>query len=317
MRKGLIGARSLCAIALVSGAAFGAAPRRHTPPRRRRPGRWCRPTASGRRGRATTARACGTRRAASASAEWRDPERLLSIRGTVGKLVFSPDSKQLAFENPRGDHAFIAVYDLQGEQDRLRRSVVRDRRAGRCGRPTASRCRSRAASAGSADQPVTAPAPSFGPWNPAAGADQRHVHGRGHPAGADLLRARGVRRRPLGRLRHARGEKPRDLLHALGHAVAPHRQLPRRRRPRALAARASRSAGGAVAYVRDSSPNSDGEILNPGSDVDTPHRLVYVVAVALQRAADARRRAGTRVHAGRQACSSGSTAERDERLADV
>ncbi len=36
--------------------------------------------------------------------------------------------------------------------------------------------------------------------------------------------------------------------------------------------------GGAVAYVRDSSPNGQGEILNPSNDVDTPHRLVYVVA---------------------------------------
>src|SRR4051812_41908017 len=53
---------------------------------------------------------------ASASADWRDPERLLSIRGTVGKLVFSPDDKRLAFENPRGDHGFIAVYDFKANE---------------------------------------------------------------------------------------------------------------------------------------------------------------------------------------------------------
>jgi Tol biopolymer transport system component len=27
--------------------------------------------------------------------------------------VFSPAGKQLALENPRGDHGFIAVYDLK------------------------------------------------------------------------------------------------------------------------------------------------------------------------------------------------------------
>src|SRR5262245_61055664 len=49
-------------------------------------------------------------------AHWTDPAQLLNIRGTVGKLVFSPDSKQLAFENPRGDHGFIGVYDIQSAQ---------------------------------------------------------------------------------------------------------------------------------------------------------------------------------------------------------
>ena len=236
MRKGLMGARSWCAIALVSGVAFGAAPRPHTRPRRRRPGRCCRPTASGRRGWPTDGKSVWNETRASASAEWRDPERLLSIRGTVGKLVFSPDSKQLAFENPRGDHAFIAVYDLKtnkiGYADP---SFGTDSAPVVVGRRHAALVRAQLRRV--AGQPVTAPVPSFGPWSPPP------VRTNDVFKVADILQApisygpEAVRRRPLDRLHHARGDRPRDLLHALRHAVAPRRQLPRRRRPRALAAR--------------------------------------------------------------------------------
>ncbi len=54
-------------------------------------------------------------------AAWSEPARLLTIRGTVRNLVFSPDGKRLAFENPRAGNtkatakdtwAFIAVYDI-------------------------------------------------------------------------------------------------------------------------------------------------------------------------------------------------------------
>src|SRR5918999_858327 len=48
--------------------------------------------------------------------EWGSPERLLTIRGTVGDIAFAPDSRRIAFENPRGNHGFIAVYDIpQGQ----------------------------------------------------------------------------------------------------------------------------------------------------------------------------------------------------------
>jgi hypothetical protein len=43
---------------------------------------------------------------------WGADERLLTIRGTVGDIVFSPDSRRIAFENPRGAHGFVAVYDI-------------------------------------------------------------------------------------------------------------------------------------------------------------------------------------------------------------
>src|SRR5918999_4627721 len=52
------------------------------------------------------------RTAAGPPPEWGEPERLLTIRGTVGDIDFSPDSRRIAFENPRGNHGFIAVYDI-------------------------------------------------------------------------------------------------------------------------------------------------------------------------------------------------------------
>jgi dipeptidyl aminopeptidase/acylaminoacyl peptidase len=57
----------------------------------------------------------------SPAAGWDAPVRLLTIRGAVRNLVFSPDGKRLAFENPRGaattatrndGWGFIAVFDL-------------------------------------------------------------------------------------------------------------------------------------------------------------------------------------------------------------
>ena len=39
--------------------------------------------------------------------------RLLTIRGSVAKIAFSPDGKQIAFENRRAStHGFIAIFDL-------------------------------------------------------------------------------------------------------------------------------------------------------------------------------------------------------------
>jgi dipeptidyl aminopeptidase/acylaminoacyl peptidase len=61
---------------------------------------------------------------ASRTAEWGSPDRLLTIRGTVRNLVFSPDGKSIAFENPRAMNGtsptdkwgFIAVYDIGTRQ---------------------------------------------------------------------------------------------------------------------------------------------------------------------------------------------------------
>ncbi len=244
---------------------------------------------------------------ASPAGEWRDPERLLAIRGTVGKLVFSPDSKQLAFENPRGDHAYIAVYDLKANKiGYADPSFGVD--SAPAGRRTA-RSLSFVRTYGGPAVPVTAPVPSFGPWAqpPARTNDVFKV--------ADILQA------PISYGPEASGDG-RSVAYITREATARAIYFMRSGTPsrrvvnypdddgRELSQLAVSKAGGAIAYVRDSSPNSDGEILNPGSDVDTPHRLVYVVPSRAGRAADARRRPRAGVHAGRQRRSSGSTAGR-------
>src|SRR5882724_2924246 len=53
--------------------------------------------------------------------------KLFEIRGSVGAPQWSPDGSQLAFVSSRGDHSFIAVYDMRANQLRfLSPSVDRD-----------------------------------------------------------------------------------------------------------------------------------------------------------------------------------------------
>jgi dipeptidyl aminopeptidase/acylaminoacyl peptidase len=60
-----------------------------------------------------------------ASADWSAPDRLLSTRGKIGKIVFSPDGRRIAYEDTRTwlDNGaatdrwqFIGVYDLRTRQ---------------------------------------------------------------------------------------------------------------------------------------------------------------------------------------------------------
>ncbi|HET9393489.1 MAG TPA: prolyl oligopeptidase family serine peptidase [Candidatus Rubrimentiphilum sp.] len=44
------------------------------------------------------------------------PSRLFSIRGSLSDPQFSPDGSRLAFTNSRGDHSFIALYDLRSNR---------------------------------------------------------------------------------------------------------------------------------------------------------------------------------------------------------
>jgi dipeptidyl aminopeptidase/acylaminoacyl peptidase len=62
---------------------------------------------------------------ASATAAWSAPNRLLTTRGTVHRIVFSPDGKNIAYENsrswkddgtPADTWAFICVYDIASRQ---------------------------------------------------------------------------------------------------------------------------------------------------------------------------------------------------------
>ncbi len=102
--------RSWCALLVLVGLLVGAAPAAaQAPP----------PTAvispDGKRAAwpGEDARQLWSATRASAAEEWRAPLRLLTIRGTVAKIAFSPDSKQIAFENRRAStHGFIAVFDL-------------------------------------------------------------------------------------------------------------------------------------------------------------------------------------------------------------
>src|SRR6185312_1332894 len=59
------------------------------------------------------------------SGDWTAPDRLLSTRGTIGKLVFSPDGRRIAYEDQRTwrDNGtatdrwqFIGIYDLATQQ---------------------------------------------------------------------------------------------------------------------------------------------------------------------------------------------------------
>jgi dipeptidyl aminopeptidase/acylaminoacyl peptidase len=56
------------------------------------------------------------------------PAQLIHARGTASDLVWSPDGSRLAFVSNRGDHAFIAVYDMRAKSLRfLDPSVDTDR----------------------------------------------------------------------------------------------------------------------------------------------------------------------------------------------
>jgi dipeptidyl aminopeptidase/acylaminoacyl peptidase len=56
------------------------------------------------------------------------PAQLIHARGTASDLVWSPDGSRLAFVSNRGDHAFIAVYDMRAKSMRfLDPSVDTDR----------------------------------------------------------------------------------------------------------------------------------------------------------------------------------------------
>src|SRR6202167_1269894 len=56
------------------------------------------------------------------------PAQLIHERGTASSLVWSPDGSRLAFVTNRGDHAFVAVYDVRAKSIRfLDPSVDTDR----------------------------------------------------------------------------------------------------------------------------------------------------------------------------------------------
>lgn len=47
-----------------------------------------------------------------------EPAQLFGVRRRVSEVEWSPDGRRIAFVTPRGDHAFVGVYDVEG--DRIR-----------------------------------------------------------------------------------------------------------------------------------------------------------------------------------------------------
>ena len=235
MRKGLTGARSLCAIALVSGVVV-----------RRGGGR------TG--GRATTCRGGGVaRRQAGGVGRRRRQERVeRDARERVGGVA-RPGAAAVDPRHRRQARVLARQHAARVRESARRSRVHRGlrparrtssatpiRRSGqtarRRGRPTASSCPSCAATAG---RPCRL-----------RRRRRRSVRGSEPPVRTnDTFKVADILQAPISYGPEASGDgrsvayitreatDPRDLLHALGHAVAPRRQLPRRRRPRALAAR--------------------------------------------------------------------------------
>ncbi|GAA5185417.1 hypothetical protein GCM10023322_29420 [Rugosimonospora acidiphila] len=209
-------------------------------------------------------------------AHWHAPERLLSIRGTVGKLAFSPDSKQLAFENPRGDHGFIAVYDVKKDKiDYVDPSFGTD--SAPAWRPGGRQISFVRSYPGIPDQQLTEPAPSFGRWTPPP------------PRANDTFTVADILQAPISYGPQASGDG-RSVAYVTREAYdrgiyfmpsgGSSRQIVSYPNDdgQELSQLALSRTGSGVAYVRGSSPNGDGEILNPASTPDPPHREVYIVS---------------------------------------
>lgn len=211
----------------------------------------------------------------SPAAGWREPERLLTIRGTVDDLVFSPNGRQLAFENPRRTHGFIAVYDLPAD-----RIMYVDPVFATDSDPVWSGDGSHISFVrrvtGVPDASVTKPAPRVGRWTPppARRGDSYRFQ--------DLLAA------PISYTPVPSGDG-RSIAYVTWEATDRAINFMRvgdhaRRVVRypdddgiELSQVAVSREGGAIAYVRGGAPNSQGEIPNPRSLPDPPKREVWVV----------------------------------------
>lgn len=201
------------------------------------------------------------------SGEWGPDRRLLTIRGTAQDLVFAPDSRSIAFENPRGDHGFIAVYRLRSDRvgfldpsfstdtapewsdDGQRISFTRHMEGVpdmQLTRPVPTRLR-----------PPDVPLTSFlgAPF-----VSEVEASGDG---GSVAYLARESTDRSVFTV--SPGERARRVMRYGGDDGQELSEL------------AASRGGAALAYVRGGEPNDEGEIPNPNSFVTPPERQVWIV----------------------------------------
>ena len=231
-----------------------------------------------------------SRAAAGQPPRWGETERLLTIRGTVDDIAFSPDSRTIAFENPRGNHGFIAVYDIPAGkspcppppsqavcQDRIRYVdpvFATDSDPDWSG--DGDQISFTRSVQGLPDARLTRPAPER-TWTPPptrAGDTYRFQ---------DLLAA------PIS-YTSVRSGDGRSIAYVTWEATdravnfmrigGPARRVAEYRGDDgiSLSQVAVSREGGAVAYVRGGAPNSQGEVPNPRSLPDPPERRVWITA---------------------------------------
>lgn len=201
---------------------------------------------------------------------WGEPDRLLTTRGTVGELVFAPDSRRIAFENPRGDHGFIGVFGLR--DDRIRFvdpsfGTDSDPRWSRNGRRISfvrhvegvpDERRTEPVPSGSKDQrraPFSLESILAAPFvsELTASGDGRTVAYAARAAAARAIYVMRVGDRARRVVNYPRDDG-QELLEL---TVSEH--------------------GGALAYARGGEPNDEGDIANPNSLADPPTRELWVV----------------------------------------
>jgi dipeptidyl aminopeptidase/acylaminoacyl peptidase len=214
-------------------------------------------------------------RRASPAAGWLHPQRLLTIRGSVEDLAFSPSGGQLAFANPRGTHAFIVVYDLPAARIMYVDPVFAtdsDPAWSPDGREISFVRRV----AGVPDQQLTRPAPRPGPWVPPPSRPDdtyrfqdllsapisytpvRSGDGRSIAYVTWEATERAINFMPVGGMaRRVASYSGDDGIELSQVAVSQH--------------------GEAIAYVRGGAPNADGDSPNPRSFPTFPARQLWIV----------------------------------------